>query len=170
MHHKTHDSQSESPSPTCCTWSMSLPETLLTSASQWNISHIWLMPWQISPSSTCYYSSFPRTPIFATTETINIISRWNISNNFPLLCQESKGIELVMSVCLCGFVRPTLCTTSWVQDYVVQYWPALCTTRWCCAPWCTKGTYDTQTAIRTSSYCTPSWTELITIMNVLCAT
>ena len=26
-----------------------------------------------------------------------------------------------------GFVRPTLCTTSWVQDYVVHHQPVLCT-------------------------------------------
>ncbi len=26
---------------------------------------------------------------------------------------------------LCGFVRPTLCSTSWVPDYVVHHWPAL---------------------------------------------
>ena len=34
-----------------------------------------------------------------------------------------------------------LFTTLWVQDYVVPHWPALCTTRLCCAPWCTRGTY-----------------------------
>ena len=29
------------------------------------------------------------------------------------------------SVRLSGFVRPTLCTTSWVHDYVVHHRPAL---------------------------------------------
>ena len=37
-----------------------------------------------------------------------------------------------LCVCLCGFgfVRATLCTTSWVQDHIVHHRPALCTTSW----------------------------------------
>ncbi len=38
-------------------------------------------------------------------------------------------------------MRPTLCTTSTVQDYVLHHRPALCTTNMCCAPWCIRGTF-----------------------------
>ncbi len=37
------------------------------------------------------------------------------------------GSYASLSVCPSGFVRPTLCTTSWVQNYVVHQQPALCT-------------------------------------------
>ena len=43
-------------------------------------------------------------------------------------------ITFCLSVCLSGFVRPTLCTTLWVQDYIVHHQPALCTTDLHCAP------------------------------------
>ena len=43
-----------------------------------------------------------------------------------LLC-----IALCLSACLSGVVRAKLCTTSWVQDYVVHHQPALCTTGLC---------------------------------------
>ena len=36
---------------------------------------------------------------------------------------------------------PTLCSTSMVQNYVVHYQPALCTTGLHCASWCTRETY-----------------------------
>ncbi len=42
-------------------------------------------------------------------------------------------IESVGCVCLSGFVRATLCTTSWVEDNAVHHWPALCTTDLHCA-------------------------------------
>ena len=32
-----------------------------------------------------------------------------------------KVIELDLCVCLCGFVRGTLCTTPMVQDFVVHH-------------------------------------------------
>ena len=41
-------------------------------------------------------------------------------------CISSRGYKNGL-VHLCEFVRPTLCTTSTVQDYVVHHWPALCT-------------------------------------------
>ncbi len=58
----------------------------------------------------------------------------------------TSAMEVIESVppvcvCLCGFLRATLCTTSWVQEYVVHHRPALCTPKLCCAPWCTRGTY-----------------------------
>ncbi len=46
-----------------------------------------------------------------------------------------------LSVCLFGFVIPTLCTTSWAQDYLVHHRPALCTTNLRCVPWCTRRAY-----------------------------
>ncbi len=46
-----------------------------------------------------------------------------------------------MCVCVSGFVRTMLFTTSVVQDYIVHHRPALCTTVLCCARWCTEGTY-----------------------------
>ncbi len=36
-------------------------------------------------------------------------------------------VSLDVCVCRGGVVRPTLCTTSWVQDYIVHRRPALCT-------------------------------------------
>ena len=44
-------------------------------------------------------------------------------------------------VCVCVFVRAMLCTTSWVQDYIVHHRPALWTTDLRCAPWCTRWSY-----------------------------
>ncbi len=35
--------------------------------------------------------------------------------------------SICLSVCLSGFVRSILCTTLWVQDYVVHHRPELCT-------------------------------------------
>ena len=46
---------------------------------------------------------------------------------------------IFLSVCLSGFVRPSLFSTSWVQDYVVHHRPTVSTTGLCCAPWCTRG-------------------------------
>ncbi len=59
-----------------------------------------------------------------------------------------------LSVNLSGFVRPTLCTTLWVQDYVLHHWPALCTTRLRCAPWCTRGTYVLWRSFVQTTWCT----------------
>ena len=42
---------------------------------------------------------------------------------------------------LLQYPKVTLCSSSWVQDYVVHHRPALCTTELHCAPWCTRGTY-----------------------------
>ena len=51
------------------------------------------------------------------------------------------AVEVMESVCLSvclsvwvshkPFVRPRLCTTSWVQDYIAHHWPAFCTTGLC---------------------------------------
>ncbi len=50
----------------------------------------------------------------------------NMSSNLSL--PPASAVEIIESepsfslfVCLCEFVRPTLCTTSWVQDYVVHH-------------------------------------------------
>ena len=53
-------------------------------------------------------------------------------------------------ICLSGFVRATLCTTSRVQDYVVLHRPALCTTKLRCTLWCTRTMLET-----TDLHCTP---------------
>ena len=58
-----------------------------------------------------------------------------------LLPSASAVGHVSVFVILSGFVRPTKCTTSTVQIYVVCHRPALCTTNLCCAPWCIRGTY-----------------------------
>ena len=40
------------------------------------------------------------------------------------LCQMNCILSVNVSICPSGFVRATLCTTLWVQDYVVHHQPA----------------------------------------------
>ncbi len=54
-----------------------------------------------------------------------------------LLSTAQQGNNMLaiihLSVCLPGFVRATLCTTSRVKDYFVHHQPKLCTTDLLCA-------------------------------------
>ena len=72
-----------------------------------------------------------------------------VLRDHPHIFPPTSAMEVIESVppvcvCLCGFLRATLCTTSWVQEYVVHHRPALCTPKLCCAPWCSRGTYVCQ--------------------------
>ena len=71
----------------------------------------------------------------------------NLTNCFITLRISSWGTKngpVCLCVCGGGVVKATLCTTSWVQDYVAHHGPALCTTDLCFVPWCTRGTYVRQ--------------------------
>ncbi len=58
--------------------------------------------------------------------------------------RPSRGIGYCLLFCVSVFVRPTLCTTSTVQDYIGYHQPALCTTDLHCAP-CSLSTLTVMT-------------------------
>ncbi len=59
---------------------------------------------------------------------------------FPPALAEEVMLSSRPPVWLPGFVRPMVCTTSWVQDSAVHHRPALCIIGLRCAPCCTSGT------------------------------
>ena len=66
-------------------------------------------------------------------------------------CKENLLIK-VDNFLVCIHLCTTLCTISTVQSYSVHYWPALCTTTLCCAPWCTReGYYFNSTELQCAS-------------------
>ena len=67
--------------------------------------------------------------------------------------RPSRGIGYCLLFCVSVFVRPTLCTTSTVQDYIGYHQPALCTTDLHCAP-CSLSTLTMMTF---SSADLPTW-------------
>ena len=61
-----------------------------------------------------------------------VLIRWCTRHEDCFACSWSaltvmvQNMMLSVYVCVCEFVRATLCTTSTVQDYVVHHQPALC--------------------------------------------
>ena len=67
----------------------------------------------------------------------------------------ASAVELKSATSVCfpsGFVSATMCTTLWVQDYIVHHGPALCTTDLRCTPWCTRGTYVWEVGVATQHF------------------
>ena len=59
-----------------------------------------------------------------------------------LIITSRVSVEVIeLEPCFCVSVRPTLCTISWVQGYIVHHRLVLCTTGLRCASWCTRGIY-----------------------------